>query len=103
MPFSFADDVGSISANRLLKKYKKLRALGNSFIHHTTDSQGQVFKFVMFRGSFENKHALDLYSAILTAFPIVNDKNRKQVDKELDAAILLAEANLPFPQEKVNA
>lgn len=99
MPFTIADDVGSISTNRLLKKYKKLRVLGNSYIHHTTDSNGQTFKFVMFRGSFQNSHALGLYAAILEAFPVVSEQNRKVVNQELDSAIKLAEDNLPFPEK----
>ena len=96
MSFSFADDIGSLSANRLLKKYKKLRALGNSYISHITESSGETFKFVMFRNDFKNEHALNLYNNIVNTYPMVTDKNRKQVAKELDQAIQLAESNLPI-------
>lgn len=100
MPFSFADDVGSISANRLIKKYKKLRALGNSYIHHTTDSQGKTFNFVMFTANFQNEFALCLYNKFLEKYPVVNDANRKGVDKELDNLIRIAEENLPKREQE---
>lgn len=95
MPFSFADDIGSISAKRLLKKYKQLRVLGNSFIHHTTEANGEIYRFVMFRGNFVNTFALKLYDSIVHKYPLVTESIRKDVSKELDAAIKLAEENLP--------
>lgn len=100
MPFTFSDDVGTIVANRLLKKYKTLRALGNSYVSHITESQGKTIAFVMFRGSYQNQYALGLYQQIVDKFPVVNDTNRKQVNNELDKAIQLANDNLPTEGKK---
>jgi hypothetical protein len=100
MSFTIADDVGSITANRLLKKYKTLRVLGNSYISHITSSQGELFKFVMFRGNFINSFALDLYKNIVAKYPVINDNNRKQINIELDNAIKLANDNLPMENKQ---
>lgn len=103
MPFTIADDVSSLSHNKLIKKYQKLKSLCHSAISHVTNSvvagKTEPIAFVIMTGSIHNKHAQALYSAIVDKFPIVNDANRKQVIKELDAAIADAEKNLPLEKD----
>jgi hypothetical protein len=103
MPFTIADDVSSISANKLIKKYQTLKKLCHSAISHVTGAEingkREVISFVIMTGSIHNKHAIGLYNTIVENFPIVNDANRKQVIKELDAAIELANKLLPMEKD----
>lgn len=99
MTFTIADDVSSICANRLLKKYKKLKVLTMSAISHITNSQGEDYRFVIMRGDIHNPYASELYKSILILYPEVNENNRKKLSIELDKAISLAENNLPMEKQ----
>lgn len=99
MTFTIADDVSSICANRLLKKYKKLKSLTMSAISHITNSQGEDYRFVIMRGNIHNPYASELYKSILILYPEINESNRKKLNIELDKAISLAENNLPMEKQ----